>query len=529
MASIGAWVVLAATALGPFFQQSVTFISISNIDPHYSPNAEAVTSYSWGGDLVGWAEVVNARECLCLIALQVLFNKNPDNSIPYDIKAAIRAGLLAPNPLSIPTPPFICPTGNCTWDPFGTLAISSTCHNISSSVHLDPETRLFSAPNDKIIDDLLNGSYTLRFGIDSTLPRSVPELLEPFAEMTATTAIVQWVKETPLHINPKQFNPTIEAFRCAIYFCLRNVRPSVTNGVYSEEILEEVVRAENAQNVTKFNSNGTTIADPHIESWRLAGLIYRLKQTSSNANSTFVVPHNGFVAMASQFGIDPDFLKGTAGIASAADQLMGDSIPAILYNANDTVLAIQNMADSVTTQMRMNGSIVIRNKDPILSPDQSVRGNVWVQQQLVIVRWAWLALPTVLLLLSTLFLVAAFLETHRSGVGLWLSSPLTLFFHARISHEERQALVDVGFESLNSVESMQKVSQRLRAKIPKGSAGNIEVRIKEDARCQEEVELAHLRGPGSADGSEADNMREPTGRLVLAATPARPGRSSSLA
>ncbi|KAI1488194.1 hypothetical protein F5X96DRAFT_671952 [Biscogniauxia mediterranea] len=48
-------------------------------------------------------------------------------------------------------------------------------------------------------------------------------------------------------------------------------------------------------------------------------------------------------------------------------------------------------------------------------------------------RWAWLVLPTVLLALSVLFLAAAaaaFVETRRTRIGMWQSSPLTLFLHA---------------------------------------------------------------------------------------------------
>lgn len=87
--------------------------------------------------------------------------------------------------------------------------------------------------------------------------------------------------------------------------------------------------------------------------------------------------------------------------------------------------------------------------------------------------------------------------------------------------------MDGGFESLNSAEFMKIFSQRLRAEIGRGSAENIELSIKEGTRCYEEVEIATLRGPYAADGSETDNTTEPTGRLILTATPATSERYRS--
>jgi hypothetical protein len=38
-----------------------------------------------------------------------------DQTLPYGMRASIYNGLLSSNLITLPTPPFNCPTGNCTW------------------------------------------------------------------------------------------------------------------------------------------------------------------------------------------------------------------------------------------------------------------------------------------------------------------------------------------------------------------------------------------------------------------------------
>lgn len=44
------------------------------------------------------------------------------------------------------------------------------------------------------------------------------------------------------------------------------------------------------------------------------------------------------------------------------------------------------------------------------------------------VRWEWIVLPAVLVLISTSVLIMAIVQTSRSSVSAWKGSPLTLLF-----------------------------------------------------------------------------------------------------
>jgi hypothetical protein len=129
---------------------------------------------------------------------------------------------------------------------------------------------------------------------------------------------------------------------------------------------------------------------------------------------------------------------------------------------------MHNLAAAITTQMRANGSNVLTSS---IAPNQTIDGNVLIQEQLVLVKREWLILPITLLVFSVIFLLATFLESRRSNVGLWLSSPFALYFHA--PRESQYA----GWEadSVGTASAMQKAASKLTARIPRRTRGSIEI------------------------------------------------------
>lgn len=104
-------------------------------------------------------------------------NITADGALPYDMKVATYNGLLSSNLISLPVPPVNCPTGNCTWDPFGTLAVSSDCVNITDHVSLNctssegPGYQFITT--DESLQPLINGSTSSgTFYLESGLAQS---------------------------------------------------------------------------------------------------------------------------------------------------------------------------------------------------------------------------------------------------------------------------------------------------------------------------------------------------------------------
>ncbi|KAF5528658.1 hypothetical protein CGCA056_v000332 [Colletotrichum aenigma] len=360
--------------------------------------------------------------------------------------AAMFAGLYAPDQSSPPKPPSNCPTGNCTWESFGTLSVNTKCIDLSSLVkRRQAGTEYYlEAPHDPLLQGMFGQTnrsdrYHL-FHIQSYMPAGMNmSYVQPFVNLTATVVVVDLVKVWPNNSSVMYELPgkdsLFEAFRCAIYFSAK----------------EEVTEPENVQFLNERNDSLKHFVR-YEDPWR--SLAFRLPVLSPNRRNNFIIPKTAFYDIHSQMKRD---ITGTVSVASR--QYSGTTTPLLVYKADSVVQPIQNMADAITTEMRRNGSSV--------NPEQTVQGHVWIQLQFVVVRWAWLALPATMLVLTSLLLAATIVKTRRKDVGVWLSSPLALFFNAHLDSSGKDVLSLASSRSLNTADGM--VQAGLKASIDKGS------------------------------------------------------------
>ncbi|KAF2805532.1 uncharacterized protein BDZ99DRAFT_501742 [Mytilinidion resinicola] len=476
-ASIGAVITVAALALDPFFQQSVRYHSESAVD--HDRNATAVAAYTWGTDIVPDEDLL-----LGYIAL------------PYDMQVAMHTGVLSGNLVSFPDPPFMCPSGNCTWNPYNTLAISSKCIDITSHAKIDCDSGChFTASEDIVMQNLLSrvdesGGDYLNDGADQWdpfrmefvyIPDALP-VLRPWADITGLLAMVQWVKATGPETLTLSSTTTFEAMQCGFYISVQVLVPTVHNGVYSEAVIREYVQSDNANSTPTFTANdtsfyflnayeGLTPAPPNLT---YHPPIATPNQSPTNStNTTFTFPFNAYYALTSQF-LQAGFLTGDI-TRNATAGMNGPDNAIMLYRAANVTHAMHGLAQYMTTVIRAVGSTILKGdqqNNSVIAADHAVAGSVFVQKQFVAVRWAWLTLPIVLLVLAVVLLAVAWWETRRLGVGLWQSSPLALFFHGRMEGGAR------GFEGVGGVdtaEGMRGKAEGLWARIPREARGTVEV------------------------------------------------------
>jgi hypothetical protein len=416
-----------------------------------------------------------------------------DYATPYGMKVATYSGLLSSARLSLPPPAFSCLTGNCTWEPFSTLAISSQCVNITSHVSLnctasgDNQSCNFVAPpDDPTLQHTLEGSnMTTPFMMESInlLEDWVLPVLSPYANVTGFLAMAQWVKALG-DLNSSETtggalapNTTFEAGRCFYYLSVIEIQAQVENGVYSENTLQEYTSVENPLTSPTYTLNTTGeqyyMANPFNDG---PTLIYKppFANTPPNVNDTFVVSPNVFAVVGSQI---PEILNGQVVTGSSSGALGTSDIIQMLYEADNVTQALQNMAIYMTNEIRSSDSEALQNElknASVIASNQTVAGTTWVPKQFITVEWAWLGLPFALLILAIFLLLAAYWETRTSRIGVWESSPLALFFHGQLSGECK-TVVDCDKGALNTADSMRVVAEGLRARIMKGANGMIEI------------------------------------------------------
>jgi hypothetical protein len=73
-----------------------------------------------------------------------------------------------------------------------------------------------------------------------------------------------------------------------------------------------------------------------------------------------------------------------------------------------------------------------------ISPNERFAGVVLVDRIHVGVRWEWLALPGLLLILTFILLVATIVQSRGQKVGIWKENPLALLLSARWDDPDEQ-------------------------------------------------------------------------------------------
>ncbi|KAK6083870.1 hypothetical protein SCUP515_01566 [Seiridium cupressi] len=479
-ASLGAAITLVATITGPAFQQTVIYQFRPAIDP--SEQAYAVAANRWGGSIVAGSEFVNACKLMRIIPAGVANQTLTQSDVitPHDMEAAIRIGIMSSNLLSLPDPPFNCPTGNCTWDPFSTLAIGTKCLDITDSISLncsatDVDRCIFAAPNDPLLSAMLEkeNSSSIAMVVKTGLADDLITMPEPsFQNLTVLLAMVQWIKAstTAVYVEPAS---TLEAFRCVFYAAVQELQVKVVNGVYSEEVLQE-----------------HTLPDDTPEDYAMTGDFWNAAKSSSdvvftlpfaksppNRDTTFVLPSRAFWSLSSELW-HPALLSGDVGISGSNGPISDSDLVLSLYKADNITRAMYTMTKSMTAAIRANRTNILQareNNSQLIAPEEAVNGTVWVQQQFVRVRWGWVAFPAVLIIIATIFLVATVMTTRAKHIGFWKTSPLTLLFHMRLPDDEGDFYKPAGWTELESPEVMRKAAADLWGQIPKDDRREIHV------------------------------------------------------
>ncbi|TID18691.1 hypothetical protein E2P81_ATG05672 [Venturia nashicola] len=456
LASLGAWLSIACLALGPFFQQAVRYDQRSATDA--TKIAATTVSYSYNG----------ARDSTkgglpgagFPVPINVL---NVDSRMPHNLRAAMFNAIFTSNLMSLPDPLYSCPTGNCTWDPFRTLGVSTSCFNISSEVSLaygdfianSSDGYKMVPSNTSILGDLLNDTDSQTFmKLRSIVPTANSSYMAPFAKVSGILAVVEWAKVLARFANAVTGvgahvtqNTTFEAHRCLFYFAIHELGERVVNGTYQVNQTAQFTEATKG----KMNS-----------------LVYKPAPhgNATNRHRDFTVSQESFDIISSQFTMDPNFLQGKVEVSNSSS-LNGPTIAFTLFQADNVTKAMYNLADYMTKSFRANDSLLLQAQGhgpSFIAESQMIIGRALSPQQVVHVQWSWLVLPIVVLLLTAVFLGVVILTSTACDVGAWKDSPLTLFFHAM------EGVRDDGgrTEDLDTTDAMNKAASRMRVRVRKG-------------------------------------------------------------
>lgn len=195
----------------------------------------------------------------------------------------------------------------------------------------------------------------------------------------------------------------LEANECSIYDCVKTYNVSIREGKAYEDV----------------------IASWHNESMpqeRSGSIVYPryLNPPNSSHNLNHSGPYmmngeaqdsiNGFVSGKFQGIVAVDTAKNVA--------WDGNGDPRWIYAEGNVSLVLENVALAVTDEMQTSQP----NRLEIYG--QQISDEIYVQ-----IRWEWLTLPVLVVVLSAAFLLQTMYATYSCGARVWKSSNLVLLYH----------------------------------------------------------------------------------------------------
>lgn len=406
-------------------------------------------------------------------------------------------GLYSFGMINPPGPPHTCPTGNCTWAPFPTLAFSTKCVDISSKYHLNCSDAP-SSTNDSVAACVLRpvqenvadswgpSKYTVftgianqnRGGSASELP---PDLRSGFGLPETNSSSLNFGYASFIWSLAKNLTfdatvdrsvvtetSTFEAGHCVFYMSMQIIQPTVVNGTYSENILSSSTEIKDYQQdgkgaILEFvdkeycDTHGSCgLGDSQHVAPKLTGRSYQRLM----GGLTSVFPSGNF----STFRRD--------GLV-AGSPAVSESYPAAasLYRSPDITKTMHSIINYMNVALRANDTVLAQQNDPqnltgipddFVAPSHRVAGTVYVQAVHLHVRWAWLTLPAVLLVLVAVILFETIRSSQSQAVGVWKDNPLAVLMNTEWRPDPRL----MGGETSNQISQM---TQRLEASIVVGS------------------------------------------------------------
>lgn len=281
-----------------------------------------------------------------------------------------------------------CPTGNCTWPEFSSLAVCSRCDNITSLVEKscnDSGCYMLSLPKGPTLS-----------GLGGQINASVTNISSSLNEIQASV-----FKFSSL-ISKRVTDPDAAfAVECALWYCVQTYKSSVEDSIISQHTLRS------------WRNDSATLDQSSDLIYNVSGF-----NPDTPVNSTiFEVSHLAAEALNSFMS---ETFTGSGGINKTGSAFSSDAIQA-LYNTDNLTARMDNLAISMSNNIR-------QQNDSVASP---AYGTAWKGETYVHVRWAWLSFPVAVAVLSLLFLVGSIIETAHRDILVWKSNNLALLFHGQ--------------------------------------------------------------------------------------------------
>ncbi|KAI8945263.1 hypothetical protein F4801DRAFT_598146 [Xylaria longipes] len=460
--AIGAAVTILLLAFEPFFQAILSFdggtiLSESAFEARISRNEILDAGTYYNRHTTSMVIPLPSNETITLEA----YVYQPD----LGMVSALNNGFYNISKAKEQTTSFVCPTANCTWNPFTTLAACGACNDITD--HLKREKKEgINLGNIVYNIATLNTSWTINSLPDVNLTNVswqkgiTDSQLDKAAYMAATRltnhqhtvsfknlsnmiTAVQVLKAADDYINGYVIwdDTSVIATECALYFCTNAYSSSVKQGELYERIVASATfdkwnnysvfpRVNNGEryNVYDLDRSNLELLIPLEDTQRFylpENITRRFALTQHAVGSTVQFVNNEFFSEQMVWPLDGDGAYSTPPVVQA------------LYQSTNLSATFNNAARSMTNWMRD-----ISNTSPQIGTAQEWA--IWIH-----VEWAYIAAPLATFVAGLAFCIYCIFETHKLGLEPWKTAAIATLTHsvdaetrAQLRHAYRQGYLD---------------------------------------------------------------------------------------
>lgn len=349
----------------------------------------------------------------------------------FGMKSAVFYGLSQPDSLISQQTQRSCPSGNCTWDTFTSLAVCSGCNDLSNQI--EKKDLGMTSPLTVSLDTTNPGAFVRQvteYRLPNGLTGDSSILMTAYgtgneAESVSFTShdTLIWsmtmmnftVKEKPT----ASFN--VSAIECGLWYCVNSYNSTVKNGDLAETIEPAPSKREpdSWQPVLGPTDFGVVAPPPNTINYdKISSSVRRtdlqlgkgfnLSQTAIYSISDLMSTTFASSVRISQKGIN-------AWVLASDGTTYSPTAMQSLYNSQNLEATFASLAKSMTNNIRQNSdnNTVVNGKE----------GKYLV---LIQVRGWFLTLPVILIVGGAAFLTIVLHYTHKSKIAVWGTNALPI-------------------------------------------------------------------------------------------------------
>ncbi|KAI1470290.1 uncharacterized protein F4812DRAFT_449874 [Daldinia caldariorum] len=451
--AIGALVTILLMAFEPFLQAVISFPGQS--DPSAdSPMIQLSRSENLDvGSYTG--DPSTGVGALQLTPSEITLSIDPFLSIPdLGMLSSFNNGFYNSSRLEQPTTSFTCPTANCTWPVFTSLAVCSSCSNITDHVKRSHEYgsnkgTLSSNTKNIVANYTINSLPSLNLSnpadIDldegKTLFSQVafmsatritdPKLTLAYQNLTTMITAVEILRAAQEYETGELIwdKTPVSATECALYFCANAYESVVEKGVLTEKIVASWAERDfgsyrNISDVRHFDD---------YEKWNNYSLFSQYGDFQRSDLVLFIPDdeikkHKLPEDVGRRFNLTENTIGSTVRFVN--DDLLNpvmtwpvgmntDAVPVAkaLYQSQDLSATFNQVAWTVSNWMR-----------EISNATAPGVGEEWVIH--IRVNWYYMILPLITLSFGFLFCIWTIIDTHRLRLNPWKTSLIATLTHS---------------------------------------------------------------------------------------------------